>query len=185
MVRRLHNVIPFSRSYRRPPRWNMGLPPRRPPRRPPLSDPRRWLKLVILAAGVGLVLLPGIADAVNAALTPASGGGCRVAKVIDGDTVVLWCAGRGLQKARLKGFDAPEVFSPRCVSEWANGLAATWHLRRIFFGAETVTVAFAGEDRYGRALVSVATDGRSVAGRMIADGHARPYGGGRRQGLCA
>lgn len=185
MVKRLHNIIPFSRDYRRPPRWKMGLPPRRPPPRPPLSDPRRWLKLIIVAAGLGLVLLPGIADAVNAAFAPASRGGCRVAKVIDGDTVVLWCAGRGFQKARLKGFDAPEVFSPRCFSEWTKGLTATWHLRRIFFGAETVTVAFAGEDRYGRALVSVATDDGPVSGRMIADGYGRAYDGGQRQGWCA
>lgn len=184
MVRRLHNVVPYSRDYRRPPRWNMGLPPRRP-RRPPLTDPRRWLKLAIVAAVIGLVLLPGIADAVNAVLAPASRGGCRVAKVIDGDTVALWCSGRGLQTARLKGFDTPEVFSPACATEWANGMAATWHLRRIFFEARTITVAFAGEDRYGRALVSIATDKGPVASRMIADGHARPYAGGVRKGWCS
>jgi endonuclease YncB( thermonuclease family) len=185
MGRRLHNLIPFSRDYRRPPKWGPGLPPRRPPPRLPLSDPRRWLKQVIVTAGMGLVLLPGIADAVNATLVPASRSGCRVAKVIDGDTVVLWCAGRGLQKARLKGFDAPEVFSPSCPSEWTRGIAATWHLRRLFFGAETITVAFAGEDRYGRALVSIATDAGPIAGRMIADGYGRAYDGGERKGWCA
>ena len=183
MKRRLHNIIPFSRDYRRLPGWNLGGP--RGPRRRRPTDPRLWLKLVIGLAGAGLLLLPLGADAVNAALGPKSDGGCRVVKVIDGDTVLLWCGGRGVEKVRLKGFDAPEVFSPQCPSEWARGVAATWHLRRLFFQADRIIVAFAGEDRYGRRLASVATDRGSIASRMIADGHARAYSGGARQGWCA
>lgn len=181
MVKRVQNVVPFNRDYRRPTRRNR-CGPRRPRRRP--TDPRSWLRLVILVAGLGLVVLPLGADVVNAAIGPKSEGGCRVVKVIDGDTVTLWCPGRGITKARLNGLDAPEVFSPRCASEWAAGIAATWHLRRLLFGANRLTVGFSDSDRYGRALVSMATEGGPLAGRMIASGHARPYDGGKRQGWC-
>jgi micrococcal nuclease len=179
-----NTVVRFSRDYRRPPRWSMGLPLRRSQSRRSLIDPRQWLKLVMLMAVGGLVALPLGADAVTAVLGPKSESGCRVVKVIDGDTVSLWCSGRGLMKTRLKGFDAPEVFSPACFSEWTSGMAATWHLRRILFSADTITVGFGGTDRYGRALASIAADGRSVSGRMIAEGYARAYDGGKRGGWC-
>jgi len=184
MAQRYRNIAPFSRDYRRAPRFDMGLPPRKPRRRS-WRDPRQWLRAVIAAAVLGLVALPWAADAVTAVLGPKSDAGCRVASVVDGDTVRLWCRGRGLFKARLTGFDAPEVFSPSCASEFAAGMAATWHLRRILFDADTIAVGFSGRDRYGRDLVSLAVDGRPVAGRMIADGHARAYGGGARGGWCA
>lgn len=184
MVYRPNNIVPYSRDYRRPPRWGMGLPPRRPKRRGP-NDPRTWLRLVIAVAGFGLLLLPPGADAITAVLGPRSEGGCRVVKVIDGDTLTLWCSGRGITKARIKGIDTPEVFSPSCASEWAAGIAATWQMRRLLFGTGTLVVGFAGTDRYGRALITVAADGRSLAGRMIASGHARAYDGGQRKGWCA
>ena len=182
MVRR-SDFAHMSRDYRRPQRWQ-AEPPRRVRPGRSLSDPRQWLRLVMLVAVGGLVALPIGADAVTAVLGPRSDSGCRVVKVIDGDTISLWCSGRGLMKTRLKGFDAPEVFSPACFSEWTSGMAATWHLRRILFSADTITVGFGGTDRYGRALASIAADGRSVSGRMIAEGYARAYDGGKRGGWC-
>ena len=184
MTRRRNNLIPFSRDYRRPPRWNMGFPAHQRFRFADLRDPRHWLKLVILCAGFGLAVVPFLADATVATLGQTSQNGCSVAKVIDGDTVLLWCSGRGLQKTRLKGFDAPEVFSPRCLSEWQTGIAATWYLRRILFSANKLTVGFAGTDRYGRALASIATNAGPISGQMIAAGYARPYSGGQRHGWC-
>ena len=186
MARRPNNLIPLSRDYRRPPRWNMGGPrgPTPPRRRRTFRDPRVWLKLVIVLAGLGLVVVPYGTDAVGAVFGPKNEQGCRIVTVIDGDTVTLWCPGRGLMKTRLKGFDTPEVFSPRCISEWTSGTAATWHLRRILFGADKITVGFSGTDRYGRQLASLAADGRSVAGRMVAEGYARPYDGGQREEGC-
>ncbi len=83
--------------------------------------------------------------------------------VTDGDTVRLWCSGRGLVKARLTGYETPEVFSPGCASELARGTAATWHLRKLLFRAETVTMVFQGTDKYGRSLVFMSLDGTPVA----------------------
>ena len=44
----------------------------------------------------------------------APGDGCRVTYVVDGDTVHLACPETGEVKARLLGFDTPEVYSPGC-----------------------------------------------------------------------
>ncbi len=110
--------------------------------------------------------------------------GCRVTGVIDGDTVHLVCSGQGAVRGRLLGFDAPEVYSPRCVSEYARGIAATQRLRwEIWKAREVKTIGFR-EDRYGRRLVTLFLDGRNAAGIMIGAGLARAYAGGQRQGWC-
>ncbi|WP_347313007.1 thermonuclease family protein [Defluviimonas sp. SAOS-178_SWC] len=121
MARRKNNVIPMSRDYRRPQRWSMGLSPRRPKRRLRLADPGTYLGAVIVVAAAGLIVLPTVADAFLAVARPGAGvdGGCRIYRVVDGDTVRMWCPGRGETAARLTGFDTPELFSPACPSELA------------------------------------------------------------------
>ena len=110
--------------------------------------------------------------------------GCRVTRVVDGDTVRLACSGQGAVRGRLLGFDTPEVYSPRCVSEYARGIAATQRLRwEIWKAREVKTIGFR-KDRYGRRLVTLFLDGRNAAGIMIDAGLARPYAGGTRQGWC-
>ncbi len=185
------NVTPFSRDYRTPPRFGMGLPPGRPGSRwrrllARILDPVFYLKAVMAFSTLALIILPLGADAINAALRPArSGAGdCRVLSVIDGDTISLWCARRGIERARLTGFDTPEFYSPGCASELLAAQQATWALRALIFRAATVEIGFEGRDRYGRALVALRLDGRSVAQHMIAAGHARPYQGGPRQSWC-
>ena len=110
---------------------------------------------------------------------------CRVSRVIDGDTVVLTCTGSGVQRARLMGFDTPEVFSPRCAAERAKGMEATRYLRRLLARADTVTFAFRGTDRYGRSLTQMRIDGKNVAGTMVAAGLAVRYSGGKRINWCS
>jgi endonuclease YncB( thermonuclease family) len=181
-------VVPFSRDRRRPPRWTMGLPPRRPRRWwRRLADPLVYLKLVIATAAAGLIVLPFVADTVNAVARPAraADGTCRVVRVIDGDTIDLWCSGAGVERARLTGFDAPELFSPRCLSEAVSAHQAKWALRGMIFTADELTVVAKGRDRYDRRLVALYLDGEPVAQRMIGEGHARAYDGGRREGWCA
>lgn len=187
MARRYHNIVPFSRDYRRPPRWTMGLPPRRPRRPRRLADPRFYLKAVIAAVSLGLVVLPAASDAVIAVARPVAdgSGSCRVWQVIDGDTVRMWCAGRGSTTARLTGLDAPELFSPSCPAELLAATRAKWALRLAIWTAGEVVLVREGTDRYGRTLVAAFLDGEPLARRMIAAGHARPYSGGRREGWCA
>lgn len=135
----------------------------------------------------GLVVLPGAADAVFgiARASGAEGSTCSIFRVVDGDTVGLWCPGRGAANARLRGFDTPEIFSPACPAEWIAGLRAKWALRTAIWGAGSIALVREGTDRYDRPLVAAFIDGAPVARRMIVSGHARPYGGGERQGWCS
>ena len=183
MARRRNNVVRYSRDYRRPPKWNMGLPPRRNR----LADPRFFLRAVIGLAAAGLVILPGIADATLSVLRPlaAEDENCRIYQVVDGDTVRMWCPDRGNVRARLTGFDTPELFSPECAAELAAAMQAKWALRRALWQADEVRITREGTDRYGRTLIAAYIDDTPLARRMIADGHARIYGGGIRQTWCA
>lgn len=110
--------------------------------------------------------------------------GCQVASITDGDTVRLLCRGPEIIPARIRGYDTPEVFSPKCTSEALQGMAATYRLRAILWSAETMTMDAYGEDRYGRMLIDIRADGRKVSSLMIGSGLARPYDGGQRQGWC-
>ncbi len=187
MAGRRNNVVRWSRDYRRPPRWNMGLPPRRPRRSWRLADPGTYLSAVIVLAALGLVVLPVAADAVIAIARPAASADatCRIYHVIDGDTVRMFCPGRGNASARLTGFDTPELFSPSCPSELAAAVKAKWALRLAIWRADRITLVREGTDRYGRALVTAFLDGTPLARVMIESGLARPYAGGERQGWCA
>ncbi len=109
---------------------------------------------------------------------------CRIVRVIDGDTVDVDCAGEGLLRTRLVGFDTPEVFSPGCPSELALGTQATRALERKIRLSGDMRIDFRGSDRYGRRLARLSLDGRDVAQPMIAEGLARPYDGGRRRSWC-
>ncbi len=108
---------------------------------------------------------------------------CRVTHVYDGDTVELRCGGES-RKARLTGFDTPETRDARCPGEAALGHRATARLRGLLAG-RTVEAVPQGHDRYGRDLVALSVNGRSVSGLMIAEGLAVPYAGGTRIDWCA
>ena len=115
----------------------------------------------------------------------AESAGCRVVGVVDGDTVGLHCPGEtGIGRARVLGYDTPEIFSPKCLSETIRGTIAKWSLRLALWRAERIDVYRSGTDRYDRDLVRLSIDGADVAPRMIGAGLARPYAGGRRQGWC-
>lgn len=110
---------------------------------------------------------------------------CKVLSVMDGDTVRATCPGRGLFSARLVGFDTPEVYSPKCFSEWWAGTKASWALSKQLWLADEVKIVLSGTDRYNRRLATLFIDGTNVSSTMIAAGHARRYAGGRREGWCS
>jgi micrococcal nuclease len=109
---------------------------------------------------------------------------CRIVRVIDGDTVDMICQGVGGFRARLVGFDTPEVYSPGCGAELAAGQQATRLLRRITASAPVTSARLDGQDRYGRLLVRIEVGGQDVANQMIASGLALPYAGGQRPDWC-
>jgi endonuclease YncB( thermonuclease family) len=140
-------------------------------------DLRHWLSVL----GSGQPIRAAIAVSPRA---PGASADCRVLRVVDGDTVELDCAGEGFLRARLLGFDTPEVFSPGCASELALGNAATRALERRIAASAEMRVELRGSDHHGRRLARLALDGEDVARPMIADGLARPYHGGRRRSWC-
>jgi len=152
-----------------------------------LADPRFYLKLVVGVAVGGLVLVPTIADLVNAAMRPIQSeqGPCRVIRVIDGDTVSLICPEDGMQSARIVGFDTPELYAPRCIGEFVAAEKASWALRTLIQRADRLELTHQGTDTYGRALVVLQVNGVDVAREMIRAGHGRPYGGGLRGTWCS
>ena len=131
-----------------------------------------------------MIALPYAADGVGLVVAPQGSDGCRVASVIDGDTVTLWCPETGWERTRLLGFDTPEKFSPGCVGEFTAALKAEWALRRAILDATELRVEMGRLDRFERRLASLMLDGQDVANLMIASGHARAYQGGLREGWC-
>ena len=95
------------------------------------------------------------------------------------------CAKAGMHRARLLGFDTPEVFSPKCTSDWFRGMQATWYLRYLLWSASHIRTAIDGEDRYGRKLVTLFINSVDAARLMQRAEMARSYHGGIREGWCS
>ena len=155
-----------------------------------------WAAFVPLWAGAALagtaygggwldgVRWPSLAGTAAVASTPgeirASFGFCHTGGgtncVVDGDT--LWLGG---QKIRVADIDAPETHEPRCAQEQTLGDQATRRLRELLNnGAVSLQPNDRDEDKYGRKLRIVLVDGRSVGERLVDEGLARRYAGGRR-----
>lgn len=182
---RRKDIISFDRT-RRIKRWALGNPPQgsRGQRRR-RAGPGVRIRTMVVVAAAGVLVLPYGADMLNAALGARSVEGCRVVRVIDGDTVTLWCPETGTERTRLVGYDTPEKSDPGCVSEYAAAQQATWHLRQLLATHERMEVRLIGLDRFDRRLAVVTLDGTDLARLMVDAGHARAYSGGRRQSWCA
>lgn len=148
-------------------------------RRSPMDRFLRALMGLSFALGVGL---PALSFANG---TLKSHEGCAVTLVVDGDTVKLFCPDQGFVTARLMGFDTPEIFSPSCLSELAQGLTATAWLNAALLRASHIAESPEGTDRYGRRLTRLSLDGEDVTRPLVARGLAHPYAGGKREGWCA
>lgn len=151
-----------------------------------LVDPRFYLKSVVGLAIAGLILVPTIADLVNAGMKAVDSdqGSCRIIRVVDGDTVSLICPEDGMVSARLLGFDTPEKYAPKCLDEFVAAEKASWALRTLIQKADRLVLTHDGSDQYGRALVRLELDGVDVARLMVRAGHARQYSGGLRGSWC-
>jgi endonuclease YncB( thermonuclease family) len=104
--------------------------------------------------------------------------------VLDGDTIRI--AG---ETFRLVGFDAPETYQARCLSESELGNRATFRLRQLVAGGdldfERVACACRtgteGTPRcnYGRSCGVLRARGQDVGAMLIAEGLARAFVCGR------
>jgi endonuclease YncB( thermonuclease family) len=147
-----------------------------------LRDATIWaVALAVVAGGYG-VAAP-VVDDWRSGLRAMSGD-CRVAHVVDGDTVDLRCQEAGTMRARIVGYDSPELYSPRCERERAAAERARQALASRVRHATGTEVAFLGHDRYGRALVDMRLSGQRVARGMVESGNGRRYFGSLRGGWC-
>jgi endonuclease YncB( thermonuclease family) len=104
--------------------------------------------------------------------TAISGGSFRVARVLDGDTIVL----DNGETVRLIGVDAPETHHPEIpVQRFAEESAE--YLKRLVEGFECTLELEEGNlrDPYGRLLAYVFVDGRNINAEMIRKGYAYAY----------
>lgn len=107
-----------------------------------------------------------------------TGGGANC--VVDGDT--FWMDGA---KIRIADIDTPETHPARCAREAELGAAATRRLQALLNSGEVALTGIGRDtDRYGRQLRIVSVDGRGVGDTLVAEGLARRYAGGRRDGWC-
>jgi micrococcal nuclease len=110
----------------------------------------------------------------------ASSGVCiageyRVARVVDGDTIVVK-DGDARTTIRLVGIDAPEVSHKKREPGQPFSQKSAQHLAGLVLN-KVVTVKSFGPDRYGRILGEVFVSGKNINLEMVKSGLAEAYRG--------
>jgi len=111
-----------------------------------------------------------------------------ILRVIDGDTVEVrahvWLDQTIVTRVRLKSIDAPELRSG-CPLELAKAEAARAKLAAMLGEGPAFLTGLARDKYGGRVLGQLVTaSGEDAGARMLAGGHARAYGGGKRASWC-
>ncbi len=112
----------------------------------------------------------------------------HVLKVIDGDTIEarvhVWMGQELVTRVRLKNIDAPEI-KGACGHERDMALASRDRLAALIAAPDIMLVDVRPDKYFGRVVARVLTmDGTDAGARLLSDGLARPYGGGRRDSWC-
>ena len=110
-------------------------------------------------------------------------------KIIDGDTIDVdldlgFSVILKKQRIRLYGINTPESRT-RDLEEKRYGLAAKARLRELLEDADTITIKTAidkkARGKYGRILGTVYADDMNVNEKLLEEGHAIEYFGGKKQ----
>jgi endonuclease YncB( thermonuclease family) len=118
----------------------------------------------------------------------AVGYSAEVIRVLDGDTfearVRVWPGLDITTKVRLRGIDAPELRA-NCAEERIKADAARAALSALL-AKGSVGISQVSPDKYGGRVVADASaqNSASIAAALLAGGHVRRYGGGRRESWC-
>lgn len=108
---------------------------------------------------------------------------------IDGDTIMCdtqMMRDMGDGEPYVSGYDAPEIFHPKCAEELALGLKAKARMSEML-KTPGVTVVYSGRgDSFGRPLVWVVLPSHVTVGHtLIAEGLARRWYKGYRASWCS
>ena len=110
-------------------------------------------------------------------------------KIVDGDTIDVdldlgFSVVLKKQRIRLYGINTPESRT-RDLEEKRYGLAAKARLRELLEAAETIVVKTAidkkARGKYGRILGTIYADDINVNDKLLEEGHAIEYFGGKKQ----
>ena len=113
----------------------------------------------------------------------------EVLRVLDGDTfearVHLWPGLDITTRVRLRDIDAPE-FKARCIEERMKAETSRDALKAILDQGE-VGIARVSLDKYGGRVIADASTRTTpdVSLALVDAGHARRYGGARRESWCS
>ena len=131
-----------------------------------MSTSLRWLRRLVPALLVAVVTLGVVGCELFPATTPAATGTVRVARIIDGDTIVISTG----QHVRYIGIDTPEMTpAPEPFAK-----AATEANRQLVEGkAVRLEKDVSETDRYGRLLRYVWVDGTMVNQELVRRGLAQ------------
>lgn len=110
-----------------------------------------------------------------------------VMSTTDGDTfkarIEVWQGVEVVTAVRVLGIDTPEI-KGKCQAEKDKAQLAKQRLNALL-ASGNVTVTQVMNDKYaGRIDAVVMVDGVRIADTLIAEGFARKYTGGTRQGWC-
>ena len=154
-----------------------------------LGQARTYLPAAVLAVVACIAGVPATSSAPEAsdmtfhpALQPSMGYAAEVLHVLDGDTLELRIAvfpGHDIvARVRLARIDAPEL---ACAGDRRAAETARRALRSLTEGQRLILRDPKPDKYYGRVVADLVTaDGVDLSDRLVADGHAVPYGGGRR-----
>ena len=115
----------------------------------------------------------------------------KVTRVIDGDTVAfeanfLPAPLKPELSIRVLGVDTPEKgHRAECPQEAQAALKASAFTKNAIKNAKKVQILIEKHDKYGgRVLGDVIIDGKKLSELLIANGHARPYFGEKKESWC-
>ena len=107
--------------------------------------------------------------------------------VTDGDTfrarVEIWPGIETVTAVRLRGIDTPELRG-KCQAEKDKAIAARERLRTLLSEGKVLLFHVEPDKFAGRVDATVVVNDREIAPILVAEGLARPYTGGTRQGWC-
>lgn len=131
-----------------------------------INDANRVARKFLIRALAALLVAGSPAHAIG-----MCGPGPRVNCIVDGDT--FWLNG---EKFRAVGYDTPETTTNLCGgnAERQLGQQASRRLMQLFNETQ-ITLLRQGEDRYGRTLAVVRSDGVNVGDILIGEGLARSW----------
>lgn len=136
---------------------------------------------------LGVVILTLIVTTTNAAAYPPIENATYI-RCYDGDTCTFtipgWpdLAGKEIG-VRIRGLDTPEIRG-KCEQEKALAIRARDRLRELLRAASAIVLSEPERGKYFRIVATVLADGMDVAEVLIAEGLARRYDGGHREGWC-